>query len=77
MGPVAVGGHWTRVRWEADAALSLRHGRAIPWSGEADSEFGNPIAVTDETGLIGIAEIRDGHLAPKKILRVLEPSEDR
>jgi len=75
--PGAVVGHLTTVRVEADAALSLRHGRAIPWPGKADPEFENPIAVTDETGLIGIAEIRDGHLAPKKILRVLEPSGDR
>jgi len=66
--PAAVVGHLTTIRVEADAALRLRQGRAIPWSGEADSEVGDPIAVMDGTGLVGIAEIRNGHLAPKKIL---------
>ena len=66
--PAAAVGHLTSIRVELDAALHLRQGRAIPWSGEADPEIGNPIAVLDETGLVGIAEIRNGHLAPKKIL---------
>ena len=66
--PAAVVAHLTTIRVEADAALRLRQGRAIPWSGEAHPEVGNPIAVMDEAGLVGIAEIRDGCLAPKKIL---------
>jgi len=70
--PAAVVGHLTTIRVEVDAALRLRQGRAIPWSGEADPEIGNPIAVLDETGLVGIAEIRNGHLAPKKILTTQE-----
>ena len=66
--PAAVVGHLTTIRVEADAALRLRQGRPIPWSGEADPKVGNPVAVMDGTGLVGIAEIRNGHLAPKKIL---------
>ena len=66
--PTAAVGHLTTIRVEADAALRLRQGRAIPWPGKADPELGKPIAVTDETGLVGIAEIRNGRLAPKKIL---------
>ena len=65
--PAAAVDHLTTIRVEAEAALRLRQGRAIPWSGEADPEIGNLIAVMDETGLVGIAEIRNGHLAPKKI----------
>ncbi len=61
-------GHLTTVRVEADAALLLRQGGAIAWSEEAGP--GEPIAVMDEGGLVGIAEIRNGHLAPKKILTV-------
>jgi len=66
--PAAVVGHLTTIRVEADAALRLRQGRPIPWSGEADPKVGDPVAVMDGTGLVGIAEIRNGHLAPKKIL---------
>ena len=33
-----------------------------------EPDMGKPIAVMDEAGLVGIAEIRDGRLAPKKIL---------
>ena len=80
--PAAVVGHLRTIRVEADAALDLRQGRAIPCSeeadpgsdeteprsGEASPGIGDPVAVIDETGLIGIAEIRNGHLAPKKIL---------
>ncbi len=65
--PAAVVGHLTTIRVEVDAALRLRQGRPIPWSGEADPKVGNPVAVMDGTGLVGIAEIRNGHLAPKKI----------
>jgi len=72
--PGAVVGHLTTIHVEADDALHLCQGRAIPWSGEADSEVESPVAVTDDTGLVGIAEIRNGRLAPKKIIRVLEPS---
>ncbi len=80
--PAAVVGHLRTIRVEADAALDLRQGRAIPCSeeadpgsdeteprsGEASPGIGDPVAVVDETGLIGIAEIRNGQLAPKKIL---------
>ena len=66
--PAAAVGHLTTIRVDAAAALHLRQGRAIPWPAEADPEIGDPIAVTDDTGLVGIAEMRDGRLAPKKIL---------
>ncbi len=66
--PAATVAHLTTTRVDADAARWLRQGRAIPWSGEADPEIGDPIAVMDEAGLVGIAEIRNGCLAPKKIL---------
>ncbi len=72
--PAGVVGHLTTVRVEADAALRLRQGGAIPWSEEAEQGTGEPIAVMDEGGLVGIAEIRNGLLAPKKIL---PSSEDR
>ena len=66
--PAAAVGHLTTIRVEADAALCLRQGGAIPWSEGAEPETGGPIAVMDEAGLVGIAEIRNGRLAPKKIL---------
>ena len=72
--PATAVGHLTTVRVEADAALRLRQGGTIPWSREAEAGTTEPIAVMDEGGLVGIAEIRNGRLAPKKILR---PSEGR
>ena len=69
--PAAAVGHLTMIQVEEDAALCLRQGGAIPWSEEAEPESGIPIAVMDEAGLVGIAEIRNGRLAPKKILRTL------
>lgn len=68
--PAAAVGHLTTVRVEADAALRLRQGGAIVWSEETEPGTGEPIAVMDEGGLVGIAEIRNGRLAPKKILTV-------
>ncbi len=68
--------HLTTVRVEADVAQRLRLGGRVPWEGAADPgsgdltkdpAAGNPIAVVDEAGLVGIAEIRDGLLAPKKM----------
>ena len=41
---------------------------AVRDSAVGNPEMGDPIAVIDETGLVGIAEIRNGLLAPKKIL---------
>jgi tRNA pseudouridine55 synthase len=68
--PASAVGHLPSIGVEADAALRLRQGGAIPWSGETDPEPGEPIVVMDEDGLVGIAEIRNGQLAPKKILTV-------
>ena len=70
--PAAAVGHLTTIVVEADAARRLRQGRAIPWSGEADPKIENPVAVMDEAGLVGIAVIRSGQLAPKKILTTAE-----
>jgi len=56
----------------ADESVRLRHGGAIPWSGDGEGELVNPIAVIDDKGLIGIGEIQDGYLAPKKILVTAE-----
>jgi tRNA pseudouridine55 synthase len=72
--PAAAVGHLTTVRVEADAALRLRQGGTIPWFQGAEPGTTEPIAVMDEGGLVGIAEIRNGRLAPKKILT---PSEER
>ena len=66
--PAAAVGHLAMIRVEADAAQCLRQGGAIPWPEEVEQEAGGPIAVMDEAGLVGIAEIRNGRLAPKKIL---------
>ena len=72
--PAVAVGHLTTVRVEADAALRLRQGGTIPWFQGAEPGTTEPIAVMDEGGLVGIAEIRNGRLAPKKILT---PSEER
>ena len=66
--PATAVGHLATVHVEAGAASRLFQGQAIPWSEEPRPETGSPVAVVDETGLIGIAEIRNGHLSPKKIL---------
>ena len=66
--PADAVGHLTLVRVEVDAAQRLRQGGAIPWPEESGAGTGEPIVVMDEGGLVGIAEIRNGHLAPKKIL---------
>ena len=66
--PAAAVGHLTTIHVEADAALSLCHGGVIPWPEELGSNIGDPIAVIGEHGLVGIAEIRNQCLAPKKIL---------
>ena len=70
--PAAAVGHLTTLRVGADEAVRLRHGGAIPWSGDGEAEPVNPIAVIDDKGLIGIGEIQDGYLAPKKILVTAE-----
>ncbi len=66
--PATAVGHLTTIHVEAGASSRLFQGQAIPCSEEPHLETGSPVAVVDETGLIGIAEIRNGHLAPKKIL---------
>ena len=68
--PADAVGHLTMVRVEVDAAQRLRQGGAIPWPEESGAGTGEPIAVMDEGGLVGIAEIQNGYLAPKKILTI-------
>jgi tRNA pseudouridine55 synthase len=66
--PSAAVGHLTTVRVGEDAALRLCQGGTVSWPVDADLDYGGPIAVIGEAGLVGIAEIRDGCLVPKKIL---------
>jgi len=65
--------HLQMVRVPEELAERLRHGGSIPLPKE-DLKLGLPIAVLDETGLLGIAEVRDDRLAPRKILLGLPPS---
>ena len=60
--------HLTTVKVPADGALRLRQGGRIPLP-EAGLEYERPIAVLDDVGLLGIAEVREGQLAPKKMLQ--------
>ena len=71
--PVDAVGHLVTVRVEADTAKRLRQGGKVPWEGALDPEekdpaAGVPLALIDEAGLVGIGEIRDGLLTPKKII---------
>jgi tRNA pseudouridine55 synthase len=66
--PAAAVGHLTAVRVGEDAVLRLCQGGQVSWPVDAGSDNGGPIAVIGEAGLVGIAEIRDGCLKPKKIL---------
>jgi tRNA pseudouridine55 synthase len=70
--PAAAVGHLTTIHVEAVDSLCLRQGGAIPWPEGAEPETGRPIAVMDEAGLVGIAEIRNGRLEPKRIFTTLE-----
>ncbi len=60
--------HLPTVQVMAEAALRLRQGGSVTVP-EADLESETPIAVLDEVGLLGIAEVREGQLAPKKMLQ--------
>ena len=60
--------HLTTVEVPADGALRLRQGGRIPLP-EAGLECEKPIAVLDDVGLLGIAEVREGQLAPRKMLQ--------
>ena len=65
-------GHLPTVQVPTEAALRLRQGgRITPPQGQLESE--SPIAVLDEVGLLGIAELREGRLAPKKMLQSAAP----
>ena len=58
--------HLRAVRVPEELAQTLRHGGSIPLPA-SDLEAGPPVAVLDEAGLLGIAEVRDDRLAPRKI----------
>ena len=60
--------HLRAVRVPSDGALRLRQGGRIPLP-EDGLPGGEPIVVLDDVGLLGIAEVRDGQLSPKKILQ--------
>ena len=59
--------HLPAVTVPPDAALRLQQGRRIPLP-DAALNRQRPVAVLDGQGLLGIAEVRDGELAPRKIL---------
>ena len=71
--PTRVLSHLRVVRVPEELAQTLRHGGSIPLP-ESDLEAGPPVAVLDETGLLGIAEVRDDRLAPRKIFPSPPPS---
>ena len=60
------------VPWKGEGGPEMRDSAmrdsAVRDSAVGDPEMDDPIAVIDEMGLVGIAEIRNGLLAPKKIL---------
>jgi len=60
--------HLPSVQVPADAALRLRQGGRVSMP-DAGLASDIPIAVLDNEGLLGIAEMRDGFLAPKKMLQ--------
>ena len=59
--------HLPAVKVPPDAALRLRQGRRIALP-DAALNREQPVAVLDGKGLLGIAEVREGKLAPRKIL---------
>ena len=60
--------HLPSLRVDTDVASQLRQGCIIQFP-ESDLKYENHIAVIDDIGLLGIAEMRDGELVPKKILQ--------
>ncbi len=60
--------HLPAVKVPADSALRLRQGCRVPLPNAA-LDRGQPVAVLDGEGLLGIAEVRKGELAPRKVLR--------
>ena len=60
-------GHLPRVQVSDDAAERLRNGVKVPLP-EGVQERDTPIVLVDEKGLLGIGEISEDQLAPRKIL---------
>lgn len=60
--------HLPSLRVNSDTALQLIQGCRIKLP-EPNLKYKNQIAVIDDIGLLGIAEMRDGELIPKKILQ--------
>ena len=65
--------HLPSLRVDTNVASQLRQGRRIRLP-EFDLKYENHIAVIDDIGLLGIAEMRGGELVPKKILQGLTKS---
>lgn len=65
--------HLRVVRVPEALARTLRHGGSVPLP-EPELEAGPPVAVLDETGLVGITEVRGDRLAPRKIFPGPRPS---
>ncbi len=65
--PVEAVGHLRAVRVPGESARRFRYGESVSLP-EADLEAGPPIAVLDDMGLVGIGEVRDERLAPRKVL---------
>ena len=59
--------HLQMVRVPEESAERLRHGGSIPLP-DMELESGPPIGIMDGAGFLGIAEVRDDQLAPRKIL---------
>lgn len=69
LSPEAVVGHLATVRVEDGAAQRLRHGGRISLSELSSGPEGSgPVAVLDDEGLVGIGEVREDCLVPRKIL---------
>ena len=60
--------HFPTVRVSAEEATLLCNGMRIPMP-EGMAEPGTRVSLVDDAGLIGIAEVKEGQLAPKKILQ--------
>ena len=60
--------HLPSLRVNADMALKLMQGCRIKLP-ESNLKYKNQIAVIDDIGLLGIAEMRNDELVPKKILQ--------
>jgi tRNA pseudouridine55 synthase len=63
--------HFPTIRVSAEEVTLLCNGMRIPMpEGTAEpADPGTPVSLVDDAGLLGIAEVKEGQLAPKKILQ--------